>query len=223
MASKVVKPAKKPAPEAAAPAQVNKARQMNLAVRSGQSQDKATAEAALSPEITNASTAVDYTTAIFPDLCLQDCIEVMQADIKAVNGGDLDKLEGMLTAQAGTLNAMFNNFAKRAIHAQYLPQMDTYTRLAMKAQAQCRSTVEAIAEIKYPKSATFIKQANIAQQQQVNNGRGKAPFAHEKNITPTNELLTESTHAALDTGRAGAAIGLDSQLEAVGADHRATH
>jgi hypothetical protein len=94
----------------------------------------------------------------------------------------------------------------------------------MKAQAQCRSTVEAIAEIKFPKSATFIKQANIAQQQQVNNGQEKTPTrAREKDITPTNELLTESTYAALDTGRAGAAIGLDSQLEAVGARERPAH
>lgn len=76
----------------------------------------------------------------------------------------------MLTAQAEALNAVFNNFAKRAIHSTVMPRLDIYTRLAMEMQAQCRTTVEAIAEIKYPKSATFIKQANIAQQQ-VNNGK----------------------------------------------------
>ena len=197
---------------------------MTLVIHADQTEDRAIAEAALSPEMANASTAVDYTTGIFPDICLQDCIEVMQADIKAVNSGNLDKLEGMLTAQAEALNAIFNNFAKRAIHATHMPQLDTYTRLAMKAQAQCRTTVEAIAEIKYPKSATFIKQANIAQQQQVNNGQEKVPArAREKNITPTNELLAEPAHAALDTRTAGPAIGLDSQLEAVGASNRAAY
>jgi hypothetical protein len=219
--TKPARPRRGPAPAPAAP-KVDKARGMTLVIHGDQTQDRAIAEAALSPEMANASTAVDYTTGIFPDICLQDCIEVMQADIKTVNGGNLDKLEGMLTAQAEALNAIFNNFAKRAIHSTHMPQLDTYTRLAMKAQAQCRTTVEAIAEIKFPKSATFIKQANIAQQQQVNNGKAPA-HAREKNITPTNELLTESAHAALDTGRTRAAIGLDSQLEAVGASNGAAH
>lgn len=201
-------------------APINKARHMNLVLHGNQTQDRAIAEAALSPEMANASTAVDYSKQIFSDICLQDCIEVMQEDIKAVNGGNLDKLEGMLTAQAEALNAMFNNLAKRALNATYLPQLDTFTRLAMKAQSQCRTTVEAIAEIKYPKSATFIKQANIAQQQQVNMAKEPA-HAREKDITPTNELFTESEHAALDTGRTGAAIGLDTQLEAMGAINRA--
>lgn len=201
---------------------VNRARKMTLVMHGDQTRDQAIAQAALSPEMANASTTADYSQGIFPDICLQDCIEVLQEDIKAVNGGNLDKLEGMLTAQAEALNAKFNNFAKRAIHSTLMPQLDIYTRLAMKAQAQCRTTVEAIAEIKYPKSATFIKQANIAQQQQVNNGKAPA-HAREKNITPTNELLTESAHAALDTGRTGATIRPNSQLEAVGEINRAQH
>jgi hypothetical protein len=219
---KRAKHSKEAAKPAAPVAPGNKARKMTLVMHGDQTRDQAIAQAALSPEMANASTTADYSQGIFPDICLQDCIEVMQADIKTVNGGNLDKLEGMLTAQAEALNAIFNNFAKRAIHSTLMPQLEIYTRLAMKAQAQCRSTVEAIAEIKYPKSATFIKQANIAQQQQVNNGQGKAPaHAREKDITPTNELLTESAHAALDTGRAGAAGRLNSQLEAVGAIDRA--
>lgn len=218
--TKPARPRRGPAPAPAAP-KVNKARHMTLVMHGDQTQDRAIAEAALSPEMANASTTADYSQGIFSDICLQDCIEVMQADIKAVNGGNLDKLEGMLTAQAEALNAIFNNFAKRAIHATHMPQLDTYTRLAMKAQAQCRSTVEAIAEIKYPKSATFIKQANIAQQQVIT---GKAPaHAREKDITPTNELLAEPAHAALDTRAAGPAIGIDSQLEAVGTSNGASH
>lgn len=217
--AKSIKEATKPA---APVPPVNRARKMTLVMHGDQTRDQAIAQAALSPEMANASTTADYSQGIFPDICLQDCIEVLQEDIKAVNGGNLDKLEGMLTAQAEALNAIFNNFAKRAIHSTLMPQLDIYTRLAMKAQAQCRTTVEAIAEIKYPKSATFIKQANIAQQQQVNNGKELAR-AREKNITPTNELLTEAAHATLDTGRTEAAVGVDSGLEAVGAVNRAEH
>jgi hypothetical protein len=41
--------------------------------------------------------------------------------------------------------------------------------LAFKAQNQCRVTAETLAKIKNPVSATFIKQANMGYNQQVNN------------------------------------------------------
>lgn len=203
----------------------SRARHMELVLQKGQTEDRATAEAALSPELPNASTAADYSLGLFSDIRLQDCIDTMQADIKAVNGGNLDKLEGMLTAQAGALNVMFNTFAKRAIHADVMPRLETYFRLALKAQAQCRATVEAIAEIKYPKSATFIRQANIAQQQQVNNS-GPFPYAshahaQEKNVTPTNELLEVSHGERLDGGATSTAGGTNSDVATVGAVYRA--
>lgn len=202
----------------------SRARHMELVLQKGQTEDRAMAEAALSPELQNASTAADYSLGLFSDIRLQDCIETMQADIKAVNGGNLDKLEGMLTAQAGALNVMFNTFAKRAIHADVMPRLETYFRLALKAQAQCRATVEAIAEIKYPKSATFIRQANIAQQQQVNNDGTFPPtsraHAQEKNVTPTNELLEVSHGKRLDVGATSAASRIDSGVAAVGKVYR---
>lgn len=207
---------------------VNKARRLNFPVGPETTIDRVAAEMALGPLVGNMSTALDYSTGLMGELVLQECVEVMAADVQAVNDGDLSKLEGMLTAQAHALDAMFNHYAKKAIHnAAYLPQLEAYARLAMKAQSQCRTTVEAIAEIKMPKSAMFIKQANIAQQQQVNNGRpGEAeaePRAREKDVTPSKKLLTEEMHAPLDTGRAGEAVHANSKLEAVGALDRAAH
>ena len=211
-------------PSKAEPTKVNKARFVELRCREGQTDGQALAEAALGPEVASAATAVDYSQGLFPDICLQDCIEVMRTDIDAVNDGNLDRLEGMLTAQAGALNAMFNNFSKRAIHADVMPKLETYFRLALKAQAQCRATVEAIAEIKFPKSATFIRQANIAQQQQVNNGGEFPPasrtHAHEKNITPSNELLEESHGERLDSGTTSQARRGNQAVEAVGTLNR---
>ena len=197
----------------------DKSRDIRLVTRPGVSEDRMIAEYAFDPTTANASTALDFSTDLLPRLSLQDCTAVMKEDAQAVTDGNFGKLESMLNGQAIALNAMFNNFAKRAMHADVMPKLDAYFRLALKAQAQCRSTVEAIAEIKYPKSATFIKQANIAQQQQINNGN-QLTNTREKNIFPTNKLLTESAHAALDTGRTGKAIGLDSHLEAMGAIDR---
>lgn len=71
------------------------------------------------------------------------------------------------------LNAIFNELARRAANnmGTYLGTTETYLRLALKAQAQSRATVEALAEMKKPHSVAFVKQANIAHgPQQVNNG-----------------------------------------------------
>ncbi len=52
---------------------------------------------------------------------------------------------------------------------EYLDATDRYMRLALKAQAQCRATLETLAKIKNPPTL-FAQQANIAHgPQQVNN------------------------------------------------------
>ena len=90
--------------------------------------------------------------------------------------------------------------------------------LALKAQAQCRATLEALNEMKFPKSATFVKQANIANQQQINNG---APARAEKTIISATELLTEAKLATVDLGGTGKTEKLNSQLDSVEPIHGA--
>ncbi len=45
-------------------------------------------------------------------------------------------------------------------------------RLALKAQNQTRTTLQTLAELKAPKQIAFVRQANIGNQVQVNNGCG---------------------------------------------------
>ena len=93
--------------------------------------------------------------------------ELMLAGNEVVNG-DLDRIERTLTSQFLTLDAIFANLAERSKRQEYMKQMETYLRLALKAQAQARATAEALALLKNPQP--YIKQANIAQgHQQVNN------------------------------------------------------
>jgi len=146
-----------------------------------------------------------------------------------VVSGNLGRMERMLTSQAITLDNIFANIAERAHRQEYLKNMETYLRLAMKAQAQCRATIEAIALLKNP--APYIRQANIAAgNQQVNNhapGRDNSeqyaqarPHAEGSSFVP-NKLL-ETDHAQrLDIGAQAAAGRVDQELEAVGAVHRA--
>jgi hypothetical protein len=59
---------------------------------------------------------------------------------RKANEGDLSRGESMLMAQAHTLNALFTALTRRAAVQEYLNQYETYMRLALKAQSQCRHT-----------------------------------------------------------------------------------
>ena len=54
---------------------------------------------------------------------------------------------------------------RRSVERQALPQWDAYRRMAMKAQSQCRMTLE-LAELKNPRPVAVVKQANIANEPQ---------------------------------------------------------
>jgi len=115
--------------------------------------------------------------------------------------GDLSRIEYALTNQFLTLDAIFGNLAERSQRQEYINQVDTYLRLALKAQAQARATAEALALLKNP--MPYIKQANIAQgHQQVNNMSARTS-AHtgiashaEKSASAPNKLLENQEVAA---------------------------
>ncbi len=92
----------------------------------------------------------------------------------------------MLASQAHTLDAIFNNLARRAINAECLNQFEQYLKLGLRAQSQCRATWEALSAIKNPPVMGYVRQANIAHgPQQVNNTddarAGKTKFAKRTN------------------------------------------
>jgi hypothetical protein len=95
----------------------------------------------------------------------------LERQTQVVNGGDLSRAEGMLMAQAHALDGIFSNLAQRATRQEHLKNWEAYMRMAMKAQSQCRMTLETLASIKNP-PVVFARQANINNggQQQVNNG-----------------------------------------------------
>ena len=68
----------------------------------------------------------------------------------AVQKGDLSWLIGVLGAQALTLDAAFTDYSRRAfLNSSDFPQASKlYSDLALKAQVQCRTTVETLARLK---------------------------------------------------------------------------
>jgi len=126
----------------------DKSRLLTIAPRAGKTREADLAEAALGAIIGNGSTAVDYSKGLFPGLSLSDCVDVLKAQVDEVSSGNLSAIEARLAAQAVALEAIFNCLAKRAIHAEYTEKVETYLRLGLKAQSQCRTTLETLAAIK---------------------------------------------------------------------------
>lgn len=142
-------------------------------------------------------------------------VEVLQQQTKAASAGDMSQSEAMLLAQAKTLEALFYRFTRSGISQTTIPQFEAHFRLALRAQSQSRMALEALAEMKNPKSVSFVKQANIAGgHQQVNNC---APSRTGEKTIPPNKLLEVEHGERMDIRAATKAGGDDSQLATVGA------
>ena len=138
---------------------------------------------------------------------VNELVSELARQIDVVNGGDLARAEGILIAQAHALDNIFANLARRATNQEYLKQWEAYMRMAMKAQNQCRMTLETLATIKNP-PVVFAKQANINNggQQQVNNGavhNVRPVSAHAANSQAAPTELLEGNRCATAGHRSG--------------------
>jgi hypothetical protein len=182
-----------------------------------ESDERALARIALSPSLHSALTLREYTKAC-GELDLMSLVEELRHQVGQTIDDDLGRAEAMLTTQAHTLDAIFGNLARRAIHAEYLPQFDTYLKLGLRALSQCRATWESLAAIKNPVGRAYVGQANFAHNQQINNE--SAPSRTRQKQNPPIELLEKTDGERLDTGAPQEAVTVDSDLETVGEKHR---
>lgn len=191
---------------------------LDVTRRKDQSDAEALADAALRPSFQATATLREYGKS-FGDLSLNGLFTALQEQIGATGEGDLGRGEAMLTAQAHTLDAIFNNLARRAINAVYMNNLDIYLKLALRAQSQCRATWETLATMKNPPIAGYVGQANIAHgHQQVNNAArsSSTTLRAREDQNQKNELLEEQDVERLDTGAKGAAGKVDPAMAPVG-------
>jgi len=173
----------------------------------GKSDDKKLAEVGICATTLNAITARSFSNHIVGETSLLETVKTMREKVNTVNAGDIKDLEATLTAQASSLNAVYNELARRAIGSETMSKLEIYMRLSLKAQAQCARTIEVIASMKNP-PIVFAKQANISNgHQQVNNGNlvtsTHAPAHAGKEINQSNELLEHKENGEwLDNGKA---------------------
>ncbi len=139
--------------------------------------------------------------------------------IKRVQNNEMKEGEAMLMGQAQALQSIFMNFSRRTLSQESQKNLESFFRMAMKAQNQCRMTLETLSTIKNP-PVVFANQANIAHgHQQVNNGVA-APA--EKAIQ-SNELLDKQNEQRLDTRTTSTASRLNSAMATVGEINRAAN
>jgi hypothetical protein len=98
-------------------------------------------------------------------------VDELAAQCDEVSNGNMRRPEALLMTQAQTLDLIFNDLVQRFYDkVGDLELGERLLRLALKAQSQSRATVETLGLVKNPPSATFVKQANLANgPQQVNN------------------------------------------------------
>ena len=97
-------------------------------------------------------------------------LDALREQTQAVHHGDMKVAEAMLMNQATALQSLFVKLTETGLQTSLLRQQETALRLALKAQSQCRATLETLANIKNP-PVVYAKQANVTTgPQQINNG-----------------------------------------------------
>jgi hypothetical protein len=201
---------------AAAVPKPNDKNDLRLPAPKQKSEARALAEVGIDPAAHAASTVQRFSKGTFGELPMTEGYAALHDEILKVRKGNMSGPEATLVAQAAALNAIFTEMARRSAlnMGEYIKASESYMRLALKAQAQCRATIETLAAIKNP-PVVFARQANISNgPQQVNNHA--PPSRAEETTTAPNEQLETEDGKRLDGGAAGAAIGRDTALETVG-------
>lgn len=152
---------------------------------------------------------------LWEQLDVPSLTDELRAQAAAVNRGEMAHVEAMLMNQATALQAIFGRLVERGMNNDHLPAFEGNMRMALRAQNQCRSTLETLAAIKNP-PVVFAKQANINHgNQQVNNG-----IPEGMNATRTDEIknqsnkLLEADHGSetLDTRATGSTGGKNPSM-----------
>ncbi|CAA9893029.1 conserved hypothetical protein [Candidatus Methylobacter favarea] len=168
------------------------------------------AKAATRPNLLAAHT-LSHFNQVLGKIGLMEMAGELNTQINQLQKGDRGRAEETLAAQAIVLDTLFNALAVKSLHASGLDVQATLLKLALQSQRQCCLTFEALSAIKNPPAVTVVRQTNIGQAVQVNNGK-------TDEVPPTdleNELL-EITHGErLDRRAKSAPIPVNQDVEAM--------
>lgn len=152
----------------------------------------------------NAAVVLSAFGALFGPQEMVSLMAAVEALVAKVQNGDMSVVEQMLLSQSVALQGVFTSLTYRAATQTNPRLLQTQLGLALRAQSQARATLETLIQLKQPSAATYIGQANIAAQQQVNNGVALAPGAADQPGFDQNRLMEALDEQRLVLGAASA-------------------
>ena len=180
-----------------------KANQVRVDLDPGKSRAHAMARAVHEPLIRHAAVASGFGSGGFTDQKpgITDSMSVLKGISDQVRSDDLKTPTDMLTLQALTLDSIFTELARRASlnMGQFPDAADMYMRLALKAQAQSRSTVEALAKL-------VRGNEQVVRHVYVDNRGGQAVIAETVNTGGGNGKTTDQSCGPAISGAFGPAL-----------------
>ncbi len=175
---------------------------------------QAMARKLLQPTLKNAAAASAFTEKMMGSELelpgIGDYADHIHAATHEAASGDIAMASKILAAQAVTLDSMFAELARRAAinMGEYINAAERYGRLALRAQSNCRTTLEALAKLHQPREQT-VRHVHV-------NEGGQAVVADnfhnhtggQKNAENVDQPHTPETRAA---GESAAMLGQDAQ------------
>jgi hypothetical protein len=216
-----VKKSTKPQP-ASKPA-IDKSREIEVVCKEGEDLQLASARVLIGPHVMNANATAHFAKSQVGELfAIAPLVAAFAEGSKRVNSNDMKDVEATLISQATALNVMFGELSRRAANnmGEYIQASEVYFRMALKAQNQCRMTLETLSNIKNP-PVVYARQANIANgPQQVNNGTMPSRTHADENRNQPNKVLEHGNEQRMDKATQGETGASDSSLETVAAGNR---
>lgn len=125
----------------------------------------------------------------------------------------------MLVSQATALQTLFARLTEKALGAEYLGHFEAFMKLALRAQSQCRATLETLAAVKNP-PVVYAQQANVTTGPQQINNRITQPAQPREIRNAQNQLSGESVELLSNTRTSALEGGANSEMEALGESDR---
>lgn len=181
--------------------------QLTITSEPNKSEARNLADLALSSAANAMAATRMFARGSFGELSTTELFESHIERCKAAKAGDLSHQKSMLAAQADALNSVFTEMARRAAlnMGEYIGATETYLRLGLKAQAQCRATIEALDSLTSGRVQT-VKHVHV-------NEGGQAIVAdqfHQHTGGSKNGKGNNQPHATGKTGESPALSGPDS-------------
>lgn len=176
------------------------------------------AKLATSPELSayRVLDVVERQSGIGENLDVPTLLEQLKEQASLANSGDLSRAEAMLMNQAVALQGLFTALVEKALTAKYINQFDSYMRTGLKAQSQCRASLETLSALKNP-PIVYAKQANVTTgPQQINNTIG----SHEETKSTPNKIQEKTDGKWMDFRTKASNERIGSAVETMVEDDR---